>query len=64
MGTHVCAYVISGFNILFRIFANPLNTYSLYTRRFALIFSVSDYLSLFYAQVIWCNLRRAIDGTI
>ena len=43
----VCASVISGLSILFKIYANPLNTLHLYTRQFALIFVMWDYLSVY-----------------
>ena len=53
---HVCAHVcvcvcgslISGISFLFKIYANPLNALQLYTSKFAFIFVIWDYLSVYF----------------
>ena len=44
---HVCVCEISGLSILIRIFSKPTNHLYLYTRDFALIFIMWEYVCLF-----------------
>ena len=55
--------VISGISILFRIFANPLNTQSFYTRFLQATWDYLCYVGLFFfslLQATWHNLEPLI----
>ena len=51
--TCVHACVIRELSILFKIFANPLNTHDLYTHLFALIFAMWPMFLFIFTQAMW-----------
>ena len=61
--TRVCMSVISGLKHPLRIFANPLDVYTIYTCRISLIFDTWDYFSLFLFSSDVAQ-SRADDRTI
>ena len=60
MCTCVCVSVISGLNIIFKIYANPLNTLHLYTCRFVFILSYGTIFLFIFTHVMWRDEKSPI----